>query len=85
MNKEQQGKTTIINMKDILYNLIAQWKAVLIVAVFISFALTGLKYAKDIKMYADEMNKKKEIETLTEASEAELTSNVLESLSIMCP
>ena len=81
MNKEQQGKTTIINMKDILYNLIAQWKAVLIVAVFISFALTGLKYAKNIKMYADEMNKKKEIETLTEASEAELTSNVLESLS----
>lgn len=80
MNREQHSKTTIINMKDLLYSLIAQWKAVFIVALLISFALTGLKYAKDIKIYADEVNNKDEIESLTEASEAKLISDTLESL-----
>lgn len=41
----------VINIKEIIWDLLQQWKAVLIAALFMALLISGLKYVKDTRSY----------------------------------
>ena len=44
---------TVVNISDIIWDLLSQWKMVLIVAIVMALLTTGFKYQKDIKVYKE--------------------------------
>lgn len=77
INFKKQGQ--IINLKELIWDLLQQWKAVLIVALIMMLLVSGLKYYKDIRSY--ESNKAAEGATeQTGSSMEQRIETVLESL-----
>lgn len=81
MNNNNIGRIeTVINIKEILWDLLEQWKAVFITALLVAALVAGAKYAKDIKDY-DAEQAKKAAEKQNAASTEEQIEKVLGSLS----
>ena len=59
MNKSYQQLETEINIKEITWDLLEQWKAVLIVALATMLLVVGLKYAKDTRAYNSALDQEK--------------------------
>lgn len=80
MNNSNIGKAeTVINVKEVIWDLLEQWKAVFITALLVAALVTGAKYAKDIKDY-DAEQAKKAAEKQNAASTEEQIEKVLGSL-----
>lgn len=68
-----------INLKEIIWDLLSQWKAVLIAALLVAALVTGAKYSKDMKAYnAAQAEKKAEVQTT--ATVEEQIDDVLDAL-----
>lgn len=68
-----------INIKEILGNLLEQWKVVLITALLVMALFVGLKYAKDMKSYIAAQTKKN-AETQSTISAEERIAEILDKL-----
>ena len=52
MNKDSYRPVEMqINLKDVIWGILSQWKLLLIIAILMSSMLAGIKYAKDTKAY----------------------------------
>ena len=51
MNREYKPAETVVNLKEVIWDLLLQWKAVLIVSLIAMLLVGGLKYAKDMNAY----------------------------------
>ena len=77
------GSVSVINIKSIIWDLLSQWKAILISAILVALLVPGMKFAKDSKAYEAAL----ENQAQAEAAETEKLSTdekieaVLEPLS----
>ena len=69
----------VINFREVIWDLLSQWKAILILALLVTCIMGGLKYAKDLRAYND-AQKKGADEVGTELSVEQQIEKVLESL-----
>ena len=67
-----------INFKEVIWDLLSQWKAVLIVSLVVMVIVTGAKYHKDSNAYKAAMSAKDAAQT--EASADERISDILAAL-----
>ena len=51
MNNTYQQPETEINLKEVIWDLLSQWKAVLITALLMALLVCGAKHAKDVKAF----------------------------------
>lgn len=80
MNSNNIGQVeTVINIKEIIWDLLEQWKAVLITALMVMVLVAGAKYAKDMKGY-NAAQAEKAAEKQSAASAEEQIADILESL-----
>ena len=80
MNKSYQRQTEkIISYKEVLWDLLTQWKAVLIVAVVTMILVSGAKYYKDMKAYKLAEAKYKDVTQVNEVPQ-ERIAEILSSL-----
>ena len=71
-----------LNIKKIIWELISQWKAILITAVICSLLVAGAKYMSDRNTYRDGLSQKEEREKqMTDLTAEERISTVFDSLS----
>ena len=64
MNISSNNKsTTVVSFRDIIWDLLSQWKAVLIVALIMAMLTSGAKYYKDINRYKDNLENSKNEQT----------------------
>lgn len=77
-NNKYSKSEIVINFKEVIFDLISQWKALLIVAIFIAVLVTGAKYQIDINAY--EAAKIENESANTEASAEERISDILAAL-----
>lgn len=70
-----------VNLIDIIWGLLSQWKAVVVVSVIMALLLTGFKFHKDNNAYKASLKKQEEIASMTELPPEEQISSVLDSLS----
>ena len=81
MNNEFSGVPYLIfNIKEALWDLLSQWKMILIVALLTSILVSGLKYAKDSSDYRQEQSRKEAVASEM-ISDEEKTANVMEPLT----
>lgn len=69
----------VVNIKEILWDLLEQWKAVLITALLMAILVTGAKYAKDMKDY-NSAQASKEAAKQSKAPVEERVADVLAAL-----
>jgi V/A-type H+-transporting ATPase subunit E len=62
---------TAVNIRDMIWDLLSQWKAVLIVAVITAILATGAKYIQDNNQYKAELEKKAQAEKMVADAKAE--------------
>jgi len=80
MNSNNTGRIeTVINVKEIIWDLLEQWKAVLITALLVMALVAGAKYAKDMKSY-EAAQAEKEAQKQSTASAEDQIRDVLEAL-----
>ena len=80
MNSNNIGQVeTVINIKEIIWNLLEQWKAVLITALLVMVLIAGAKYAKDMKGY-NTARAEKAAEKQSAGSAEEQIADILEGL-----
>lgn len=70
-----------INLIDVIWGLLSQWKAVFVVSLIMALLLTGLKYYKDTNAYNASVKNQEEIEAMSKLSPEEQISSILEGLS----
>lgn len=78
-NTSYQQPEMEINLKELIWDLLEQWKAVLVVALLTAIIVAGARYYKDIKAYNTVMSTKEEASQLGKTAE-ERISDVLASL-----
>lgn len=78
-NKYEQPEM-IINLKEVIWDLLEQWKAVLITALALMVLLAGAKYYKDTNAYENALKRSSKMEQ-TGNSTKERVEDVLKSLS----
>ena len=71
---------TAVNIRDMIWDLLSQWKAVLIVAVITAILATGAKYIQDNNQYNAELEKKAQAEKMADISVDEQIETVLSAL-----
>lgn len=82
MNGRKYQQTVIeIDPKAIVWGLLSQWKAVVIVSIAMALLVCGYKYHKDVETYHAEIDAQKERAELAKLSVEERIGKVLESLS----
>ena len=69
----------VINIKEVLWDLLEQWKAVLITALVMALLVAGVKYAKDMKAY-NSAQIAKEAEKKNTAPAEKRIEDILETL-----
>ena len=80
MNNTANGQIqTVINVKEIIWNLLEQWKAVIIAAFLMALLVAGAKYAKDMQDY-DAAQAEKKVDQQNTASVEEQIDAVLLAL-----
>lgn len=80
MNSNNIGQIeTVINIKEVIWDLLEQWKAVLISAILMAVLVAGAKYAKDMQYY-DAAQAEKKVEQQNTASVEEQIDAVLLAL-----
>ena len=77
-NKYEQPEM-IINLKEVIWDLLEQWKAVLITALALMVILAGAKYYKDTNAYENALKRSSEIEQ-SGVSATERVDGILKSL-----
>lgn len=80
-NNTKRTVASVINLRAILWDLLAQWKAILIVSIIMALLLSGLKYGKDMKAFKTAKNNKEAEEVHNNVSAEERIAAILESLS----
>ena len=70
-----------VNLIDIIWGLLSQWKAVVVVSVIMALLITGVKFHKDNNAYKASLKKQEEIASMTELPPEEQISSVLDNLS----
>lgn len=70
-----------ISIQGVLWNLLSQWKAVVVAALIMAVLLTGLKYYRDSNNYKEELNRQKEAEEINKIPEQERIDTILAGLS----
>lgn len=78
------GKGTdisVINIKTIFWELLSQWKAILIVSIITMLVVTGLKYARDTKSYNSWLDERTQMDAQSELSMEEKIDTILGPLS----
>lgn len=79
-NNSYQQPEMDINLKEVIWDLLEQWKAVLITALLIALLVAGAKYYKDSNAYKASIRAKEEISQSGKTPE-ERISDVLDALS----
>ena len=81
MSKTMMNRpTTRINIFNTLWDLLSQWKAMVIFALLISLLATGYKYTNDTKAYEEQVESIKRSEEMLNGSVETQISDILESL-----
>jgi len=70
-----------IRIQDLIWNLLSQWKAVLIVAILIAIIITGMKYTRDINAYNEAIDSQRQAEEMSNIPVDEQIAKVLEPFS----
>ena len=81
MNSTNNCKTSVISIRAIVWELLGQWKAILIIAVLVALLVPGLKYARDTISYKQATANQEEVENQDILSADEKITAVLDSLS----
>ena len=82
MNNTSIKSGPAFNSKEVIWDLLEQWKAILIVAILCALIIPGLKYAKDMNSYKAQLaNKQAEEAQGTTVSVEEKTEEILSALS----
>ena len=71
---------TLVNIRAIIWDLLSQWKAVLIVALLIAALMTGYKYHKAMNIYKAQLAGQAAAEQQTTAPADEQITEILEAL-----
>ena len=80
MNTIKNGKAiTVVSVRDLIWDIISQWKAVLIAALLMALLTAGAKYYKDISAY-NARQEQDQIEQSAKWSPEEQIANILEAL-----
>ena len=69
-----------INLKEVLWDLLEQWKAIILVALAMAVLMTGAKFVKDSQAAKEERQVIAESEENAKLSEEERIDNIMESL-----
>ena len=78
-NTSSKGPALLINLKEVIWDLLQQWKAVLIAALIMMLLLTGLKHFKDTRAY-DASKAAQETAEQVDISAEERIENILAAL-----
>ena len=81
MNKQHYQKSIEIDLKDLFWKLLSQWKAIFAAALLMAVLVCGAKHAADVNDYEAALEKEKEASTQTEMSAEERIEAVLGKLS----
>ena len=57
----KKGSSVIINVRELIWNLLEQWKAIVIVALIFGIICTGFMYHREVGIYNAELAKKTEM------------------------
>lgn len=80
MNNYNPPQEIEIDLIDLMWKLLMQWKAILIVCIIMALLVPGVKYAKDSKAYKAALAEKKAAEEQASKPEEEQIEAALESL-----
>lgn len=80
MYNEKIKATPQTDIRDIIFKLIIQWKAVLLVCVIFAFIMTGMKYYKDITSYRAALLLEQEQQAMSLSEIDSKTNDILEGL-----
>ena len=61
-NSYSTPRTIEIDLKDLIWKLLMQWKAILLVCIFMALLIPGIKYVKDSNAYKTALAEKKKAE-----------------------
>lgn len=78
-NNHSRQINTVINVKEIIWDLFEQWKAILITALLMMALVAGVKYTKDIKAY-NASQAEKGVENQVSTSAEERIAAILDAL-----
>ena len=76
-----QEPETEISLTNVLWDLLGQWKAILIVAIMFALAVPGLKLFRDNRSYQTALSAAQKQQEQTNLSQSEVIENALKSLS----
>ena len=79
-NQIYQKELIEIDLKELIWDILSQWKAVLIAALAMALLLCGAKYAKDTSNYKIAVEQQKEAEAQKSLSKDERIANVINAL-----
>ena len=79
MNNIEKNQTIVISVRDIIWDLLAQWKALLLIALLMMLLVVGLKYTKDIKVY-NTAQQEKENEAVANIPADQKIADILDTL-----
>lgn len=78
-NSSYQQPQMEINLLEVIWDLLEQWKAVLAVAIMMALLISGMKYSRDLTRYNSAQRAKEEVEQLGKTPE-ERIADILKSL-----
>lgn len=79
MNNIEKNQTIVISVRDIIWDLLAQWRALLLIALLMMLLVVGLKYTKDIKVY-NTAQQEKENEAVANIPADQKIADILDTL-----
>lgn len=79
-NSFNQQPVTEINLKELFWKMLTQWKALLIVSLIMALLLCGTKHVKDVHAYNDELEAQKKAEKQATLSLDERMEKAMEML-----
>lgn len=79
-NQRYQKQIVELDLKELLWDLLAQWKAILVVSLVVALIVCGCKYAKDKSAYSVEVNAQKEAEEQKSISKDERIAIAISAL-----
>lgn len=78
-NSSYQQPQMEINLLEVIWDLLEQWKAVLAVAIMMALLISGMKYSRDLTRYNSAQRAKEEVEQLGKTPE-ERIADILKTL-----
>ena len=82
MNSLANKKTgLVVDIRDLVWNLLSQWKAMLIVALIMALITTSYKYMSDSKAYEEAMNSRNESEETKDVPADEQIETILSAFT----